>query len=27
MASHDGMVDEYADWILQLKDGQIVQPS
>ncbi len=27
MASHDGMVDEYVDWILQLKDGQIVQPS
>jgi putative ABC transport system ATP-binding protein len=25
MASHDGMVDEYVDWILQLKDGQIVQ--
>jgi putative ABC transport system ATP-binding protein len=25
MASHDGMVDEYVDWILQLKDGQIVE--
>jgi ABC-type lipoprotein export system ATPase subunit len=25
MASHDGMVDEYVDWILQLKDGQLVQ--
>ena len=27
MASHDGMVDEYVDWILQLKDGQLVQQS
>jgi putative ABC transport system ATP-binding protein len=25
MASHDGMVDEYVDWILQLKDGQLVE--
>ena len=26
IATHDALVDEYADEILQLKDGQIVQP-
>jgi len=26
MATHDALVDEYVDEILQLKDGQIVQP-
>ena len=26
MASHDALVDEYVDEVLQLKDGQIVQP-
>jgi ABC-type lipoprotein export system ATPase subunit len=24
MASHDALVDEYVDWVLQLRDGQIV---
>jgi ABC-type lipoprotein export system ATPase subunit len=26
MATHDALVDEYVDEVLQLKDGQIVQP-
>jgi ABC-type lipoprotein export system ATPase subunit len=25
MVSHDALVDEYVDFVLQLKDGQIVQ--
>jgi ABC-type lipoprotein export system ATPase subunit len=26
IASHDALVDEYADQVLQLKDGQLVAP-